>query len=107
MSDIKNDFVHTVFFWLKNPDSKTDRQKFEASLKLFIADSTYVKASHIGTPSVAERDVIDSSYTYSLMVTFPSREEHDKYQVEPAHVVFINDCKELWDRVLIYDSESL
>jgi len=107
MSDIKNDFVHTVFFWLKNPESNVDRQKFEASLKQFITDSEYVKASHIGTPSVAERDVIDSSYTYSLMVTFPSREEHDKYQVEPAHLVFINECKDLWSKVLIYDSESL
>lgn len=107
MSDIKKDFVHTVFFWLKNPENSDDRQKFEASLKTFIKNSEFVKASQVGIPSVAQRDVIDSSYTYSLLTTFPSREEHDKYQVEPAHTTFINECKDLWSKVLVYDSESI
>ncbi len=107
MSDIKKDFVHTVFFWLKNPDSKEDRATFEASLKKFLDDSLFVKGFQVGTPAVAERDVIDSSYTYSLLTTFPSKEEHDKYQQEEAHLVFINECKELWTKVLVYDSESI
>ncbi len=107
MRDIKNDFTHTVFFWLKNPTDSNARKKFEISLKKFLKDSLYAKASHLGTPAVAEREVIDSSYTYSLLVTFPSKEEHDKYQDESAHHEFINTCKDLWERVLIYDSEAV
>ncbi|MFY0652475.1 MAG: Dabb family protein [Cyclobacteriaceae bacterium] len=107
MSDITKDFTHTVFFWLKNPEDSGLRAKFETAIKQFLNDSLYAKSSHVGTPAVAERDVIDSSYTYSLLVTFPSKAEHDKYQVEEAHQVFIETCKDLWERVLVYDSEAV
>jgi hypothetical protein len=107
MSNIKNDFTHTVFFWLKNPDDSAVRNAFETAINKFLKDSLYAKESHVGTPAVAERDVIDASYTYSLLVTFPSKEVHDKYQDEPAHHEFINTCKELWKKVLIYDSEAI
>ena len=60
---------------------------------------------HIGTPAQTNRPVIDNSYTYSLIVTFPSKEEHDEYQQEEVHQVFIEEAKELWKKVLVYDSE--
>lgn len=107
MSNIKNHFTHTVFFWLKNPSDSEVRTTFETAINKFLKDSLYANESHVGTPAVAERDVIDSSYTYSLLVTFPSKEAHDKYQDEAAHHEFINTCKELWEKVLVYDSEAI
>ena len=107
MANIEKDFIHMVLFWLKNPNSTEDRQKFEASIKNFTANSKYLKTAHVGTPIKATREVVDDSYTYSLLVTFDSEAEHDKYQVEPAHIAFIDECKELWSRVQIFDSEAI
>lgn len=97
-------FVHTVLFWLKNSEAKEDRLAFETSIKKFIKNSEYVQASHIGIPAATNRPVIDNSYTYALTVTFNSLEDHDKYQVEPAHKTFIEESKALWEKVLIYDA---
>nr|WP_299340697.1 Dabb family protein [Allomuricauda sp.] len=100
-------FTHTVFFWLKDPDDKEVRKKFEASLKNFLANSKFAKTNFIGTPPKATRDVVDGSFTYSLIVTFESAEAQDGYQNEEAHLVFIEECKDLWEKVLVYDALGL
>lgn len=99
-------FSHTVFFWLKNPDSKDDRLTFETSLKYFINNSVYVKTKHIGSPANTDRDVIDNTYTYSLLLTFEDKVAHDAYQEEPNHKKFVNECMGLWNKVVVYDSEN-
>ena len=103
----QNYFMHTVLFWLKNPASDNDRKTFETSVKKFIKNSQYVQFSHVGTPAGTDRPVVDNSYTYSLLVSFKSVEDHDKYQIEPAHKLFIEECKPLWEKVLIYDALEL
>ncbi|ADY53142.1 Stress responsive alpha-beta barrel domain-containing protein [Pseudopedobacter saltans DSM 12145] len=100
-------FVHTVLFWLKNPDSKKDREAFEKSLTKFVNTSVFIKTKHLGVPASTDRPVIDKTYSYCLMVTFDSREMHDKYQEEVAHKVFISESEHLWKKVLIYDSENI
>src|SRR5690606_12270339 len=65
---IKGDFIHSVYFWLKNPDSKADRAAFEKSLKKFINSSKVIISKHIGMPAPTNREVIDNTYTYSLIV---------------------------------------
>ncbi|NKI25277.1 Stress responsive A/B Barrel Domain [Arenibacter nanhaiticus] len=108
--DMKNfdpNFVHTVYFWLKNPDSDTDRKAFETSLKKFLKDSKYAKTNFIGFPPQASRDVVDGSFTYSLVVTFDSAETQQKYQDEKAHKIFIEESSELWTKVIVYDSTSI
>lgn len=101
---MKEPFVHVVFFWLKEPENQEARQKFETSLKTFISKSSYVQSTHIGTPADTNRPVIDRSYTYCLIATFTSKEEQDKYQVEPVHLKFIEESKDLWEKVVVYDS---
>ncbi len=98
------EFIHTVFFWLKNPDTKSDREAFEKSLKKFIDQSEFIQTKHFGTPADTDRPVIDNSYTYCLMVSFASKEDHDKYQAEAGHKLFIEESSSLWDKVLVYDS---
>lgn len=98
------DFIHTVFFWLKNPESKPDREAFEKSLKKFIDQSEFIQTKHLGTPADTDRSVIDNSYTYCLMVSFASKEDHDKYQAEAGHKLFIEESSDLWEKVLVYDS---
>ena len=100
-------FAHTVYFWLHNPDSPEDRQAFETSLRKFLSRSDYAKTNFIGTPPMASRDVVDGSFTYSLIVTFESAEAQAAYQKEQPHLDFIAESQHLWKKVIVYDSIGL
>ncbi|PWL39444.1 stress responsive protein [Flagellimonas aquimarina] len=107
MKTFDSAFAHTVYFWFKNPENSADKMKFETSLKKFLKDSKYAKTNFIGTPPKATRDVVDGSFTYSLIVTFESAEAQEGYQKEEAHLTFIEECKDLWEKVIVYDSNGI
>lgn len=98
-------FVHHVYFWLKKPITRETRLKFENGLKKLVTIETIV-GKHLGTPAATDRGVIDSTYSYSLLLTFKSKEDQDIYQTHPTHLKFIDECEELWEKVLVYDSIS-
>jgi hypothetical protein len=100
-------FVHTVYFWLHNPDSPEDRSSFETSLKQFLSRSEYAGTNFIGTPPVATREVVDGSFTYSLILSFESAEAQEAYQQEQAHLDFISEASHLWKKVIVYDSMGI
>lgn len=100
-------FTHVVYFWLNNPDNKQDRSVFETSLKKFLNNSKYAQTKFIGTPANTPREVVDNSYTYSLILSFPSKENQEKYQKEQAHLDFIEEASHLWNKVQVYDSVGL
>ena len=97
-------FIHSVYFWLKEPNNLEDREAFEEHLTTFIDHSQYVKSKFIGTAALSEREVVDDSYTYALILTFSSKEDQDKYQAEPVHLKFVEDAKHLWTKVVVYDA---
>ena len=103
----QGNFAHNVFFWLKNPDSAVDRAAFEKSLTNFINQSVFIKTKHVGTPAQTDREVIDSTYTYSLLLTFETKKDHDAYQIEPNHKQFIEESSPLWEKVVVYDSVNI
>lgn len=107
MRDFDTNFAHTVYFWLHNPDSQEDRAAFEASLQKFMDASAYAKTKFIGRPPRASRDVVDGSFTYSLIVTFESAEAQQKYQDEVPHKLFIEEVGHLWAKVVVYDSKGI
>ena len=107
MKEFDSNFSHTVFFWLKNPDNAADRAAFETSLKKFLDNSGYAKTKFIGTPPRASRDVVDGSFTYSLILTFDSAESQQEYQDEAPHKLFIAESEKLWTKVIVYDSTSI
>ena len=107
MKEFDSNFSHTVFFWLKNPDNVQDRTAFETSLKKFLDNSGYAKTKFIGKPPKASRDVVDGSFTYSLILSFESAEAQKAYQDEAPHKVFIEESSNLWTKVIVYDSTSI
>lgn len=107
MKEFDPHFAHTVYFWLKNPDSPDDRKAFETSLQKFLDNSAYAKTNFIGTPPQASRDVVDGSFTYSLIVTFESAEAQQNYQDEAPHKLFIEESSNLWEKVIVYDSKGI
>ena len=106
MSEQFDYFVHHVYFWLKKPVTRENSLKFENGLKKLITIETIV-GKHLGTPAGTDRGVIDSTYSYSLLLTFKSKEDQDIYQTHPTHLKFIDECEELWERVVVYDSVKI
>ncbi len=99
-------FIHHVFFWLKEPITPEVRSKFETSLKKLVTVETIVD-HHLGVPAATDREVIDATYTYSLLVTFKSKADQDIYQTHDIHLKFIADCQDLWEKVVVYDTISI
>jgi len=100
-------FVHAVYFWLADPADEVSNKAFEKSLVNFISNSSDITSYHLGKPADTNRPIIDTTYTYCLLVTFDSKVEHDRYQDDPAHKQFIKESEHLWTRVQIYDSVSV
>ncbi|MFS4466805.1 Dabb family protein [Maribacter sp. 2210JD10-5] len=107
MKSFDSNFAHTVYFWLANPDSTADCEAFETSLQKFLDNSAYAKTKFIGKPPKASRDVVDGSFTYSLIVTFESAEAQQNYQDEAPHKLFIAESSKLWTKVIVYDSKGI
>lgn len=103
---LEGPFVHMVFFWLKEPENDASRKKFEKELK-FIDKITAINRKHIGKPADTDRPVVDSTYTYSLVLSFDSRKEYDIYADHPLHLTFIDNASDLWKKVQVYDSTIL
>ena len=104
-TDLKTQFIHHVFFWLKQPVTEEIRRKFENSLRKLVSVETIVDY-HLGIPAPTDRDVIDNSYTYSLLTTFRNKADQDIYQTHPTHLKFIEESQDLWEKVVVYDTVS-
>ena len=96
-------FVHHVYFWLKNPESKEDLQKLIEGLKK-LTKIKYIRMFHIGVPADTNRGVIDTSYSISWLNIFDNKEDEEKYQTDPVHLKFVEECSPLWSKVVVYDS---
>ncbi len=96
-------FMHVVFFWLVD-DAKETHKKFLSELRKFIDKVDLIKTKHIGAPADTDREVIDSTWTYSLILSFDSKKEQDLYQEHQLHKNFIENASSLWKKVQVYDS---
>src|SRR4051794_18394473 len=102
----KNMFVHHVFFWLKDPSSKNDEQKLINGLQKLTKVQT-IKMYQIGKPANTNRDVIENSYSVSWLLFFDDKDAEESYQVDPLHLNFVETCKHLWNRVVVYDTVDI
>tara|TARA_Y100001972_G_scaffold72018_1_gene87508 strand:- start:1172 stop:1585 length:414 start_codon:yes stop_codon:yes gene_type:complete len=98
---INGRFIHMVFFWLKD---STNPDEFIKITEAFVEQIDEVNSFHVGKPAGTPREVVDNTYQVSLVVTFDSKEEQDVYQDHPIHVKYVEDNKEKWETVQIYDS---
>lgn len=99
-------FIHHVYFWLKNHDSKEDKDKLVAGLRKLSAVKT-IKNFHIGEPAATNRDVIDRSYNISWCLFFNNKADQDSYQTDPIHLNFVKENADLWTKVVVYDAEDI
>lgn len=100
---MKNIFIHHVFFWLKNTDNTTDKLKLIEGLTKLSAVKT-IQQFHIGQPANTNRDVIERGYAISWYVQFNNAADQASYQTDPIHLKFIEAYSHLWGKVIVYDS---
>ncbi len=96
-------FVHAVYFWLKD-DLAPDRRTGFAEALRGLTSIESVRHGFVGVPAATDRPVIDRSYSYALTVVFDDQAGHDRYQVDPIHERFVEQYKDCWERIVIYDS---
>jgi hypothetical protein len=101
--DMKNIFIHHVYFWLKNAGNTADRDKLVEGLQKLSKVKT-IRQFHIGKPAATSREVIDSSYAVSWFVLFDNDKDQASYQTDPIHLKFVEDYSHLWQKVIVYDA---
>lgn len=98
-------FVHAVYFWLHDNLEAHERAAFVEGLKSLTSIET-IKQAYTGVPAGTDREIIDRSYSYALIVAFADPAGHDAYQTHPTHDKFRENCARFWKKVQIYDSIS-
>lgn len=95
---------HHVYFWLKEEHKNaTDRAAFEKGLDSLFTIGL-VKSGRWAVPApVMIRPVIDQTWDYATTSQFDSVEDHDAYQIDPDHQVFIDSFKHFWEKVQVRD----
>ncbi|RDV13773.1 Dabb family protein [Pontibacter diazotrophicus] len=99
----QGDFVHHVYFWLKNPGSAEDKAKLIEGLNT-LKNIKAIQLARIGVPANTNRDVIERGYDVSWLLFFNNLEEQEVYQKHPVHLKFVENYSHLWDKVVVYDS---
>jgi hypothetical protein len=96
--------IHHVFFWLKNPGSKEDRDQLLAGVHTLSKIET-VRELRVGVVAATEkRDVVDNSWAVSELMFFSDLAGQAIYQNHPVHLEFIKNCSHLWEKVIVYDA---
>jgi hypothetical protein len=96
--------IHQVYFWLKNPQSKSDVARLIAGLRT-LRDIPTVRELHIGTPAATEQGGgVDSSYKVSLLAFFDSFVDEKAYEEHPLHQQFLRDCSHLLAKGSVFNS---
>jgi len=95
--------VHSVFFWLKEDLSDEKEAAFLQGL-ISLKQISSVQSMTYGPPApTEERGVVDRSYSYALAINFEDVAAQDAYQVDPIHTKFVEDHKDKWTKVIVYD----
>lgn len=96
--------IHTVYFYAA--EGLTDQRKkefMEIGLPA-LAKSTTLQNVFYGPPSGVGREIVDKDYLAAWICHFKTVADHDAYQEDPIHLKFIEDYKDVWGKVLIYDN---
>lgn len=96
--------THHVLFWLKSDTSEEQKKAFREGLESLQKVETVV-SMYVGTPAPIERAVVDTTYTFSLLIVFKDLAGHDVYQVHAVHKAFLEEFRGLFEKVIIYDAQ--
>ena len=96
---------HMVYFKLKDA-TPAAKLKLVAACDQYLegrAGVVYYSAGVRGGDF--KRDVNDLDFDVALHLVFKDKASHDDYAVHPEHLKFIEENKENWAKVRVFDSE--
>jgi hypothetical protein len=94
---------HHVLFWLKAETTAEQKAAFRKGLESLEKIETVV-TFQVGTPAPIERAVVDTTYSFSLVLFFEDLAGHGVYQVHELHKAFLEEFRGLFEKVIIYDA---
>lgn len=94
---------HHVLFWLKAETTEEQKSAFKKGLESLEKIESVVNF-HVGTPAPIDRAVVDTTYTFSLVIFFEGMTGHDVYQTHALHLAFLDEFRGLFEKVIIYDA---
>jgi heme-degrading monooxygenase HmoA len=97
--------AHNVYFALKD-NSEPAIQKMVAACKKSLATHPGIVFFACGTlQKDLARPVNDRDFDVALHVVFDSKASHDAYQLAPSHHTFMEENRDNWAKVRVFDSE--
>ena len=95
---------HNVFFKLKDP-SPAAKQALVAACQNYLSDHTGTVWFAAGVlANEFDREVNDRDFDVALHVVFANKTAHDQYQTAPKHEQFIQEQRDNWQTVRVFDS---
>lgn len=95
---------HNVFFTLKDRSSAAADQLVAACKKYLTVQPGIVYFACGKLEPDLNRPVNDLDWDVGLHIVFTDRAAHDAYQVDPQHVLFVDQNKPTWAKVRVFDS---
>jgi quinol monooxygenase YgiN len=96
--------AHMVYFKLKD-SSDAAKAKLVAACNKYLSEhegTVYYSAGVIAQDM--SRDVNDKDFDVALNLVFRNKAAHDKYATHPRHQEFIDQHKDSWAKVRVFDS---
>jgi len=95
---------HMVFFELVE-NTPAAREKLAAACTKHLSGHEGTVYFSVGTLAEEyQREVNDRGFHVALHLVFKSKAAHDKYQTHERHLKFIEENKDLWKKVRVFDS---
>lgn len=96
---------HMVFFKLKD-STAANRLKLVAACDKYLGKHEGVVFYATGVIGESFNEPVnDRNWDVGLHLVFADKSAHDKYQVHPNHLKFIDENKGSWESVRVFDSE--
>lgn len=100
----KEVIAHYVLFWLKDDLTEQQVKDFTGFFEELKAIPN-VRSLHYGPPATThDRDVVDNSFSYNLLVYFDNLDDINTYETHPIHLAAIDKYSENWTKVVVHDS---
>lgn len=99
--------AHMVFFTLAE-DTEENRDKLVAACQEYLSDHEGTVYFSVGVINEdLDREVNDRDFDVALHLVFANPKAHDTYQNHPRHLKFIEENKDLWSTVRVFDSNIM
>ncbi len=103
-NDLDCPFGHMVFFSLLDSGPAAQQHLVEACHK-YLSDHPGTLHFSAGTLADTHRPVNVRDFHVALHLVFKNRAAHDAYQVAERHQQFIDENKDNWASVRVFDSD--